>query len=68
MANIATEPDNVVNLKGTAANPARDPKVTAKAGNKGSVGDMAMNDALILVIVAWVVLLFLVFSLRHHSI
>lgn len=66
--NIATEPDNVTQLKGTAANPARDPKVTAKAGNKGSIGDVAFKDALIIVILAWVILLMLVFSLRHHSI
>lgn len=63
-----TEQTNVVNLKGTTANPARDPKVTAKAGNKGSIGDIALNDALIIVVVAWLILIFLVVSLRHHSI
>lgn len=65
--NTATEPDNVVNLKGTSANPARDPKIIAKAGNKGSVGDKALMDAVVVVAVAWVLLVLLAYSLRHHN-
>lgn len=63
----ATEPEKVVHLVGTQANPARDPKVK-DAGGKGSVGDMALMDSIIVVVVAWAFLLFLAYSLRHHNI
>lgn len=66
MASMATEAEKVITLKGTSENPARDPKVTAKQGNKGSIGDKALMDSVILIAFAWGLLLFLAFSLRHH--
>lgn len=65
--NIATEPENVVQLKGTKANPARDPKRRSREG-KGSIGDVAFMDAVVIVAIAWAFLLFLAFSLRHHNV
>lgn len=54
-------------LKGTAANPGREPRKNAKTG-KGSIGDQAFCDALIIVVCAWLFLIFLAYSLRHHNI
>lgn len=34
----------------------------------GSIGEQAMMDAVIVVVVAWLFLFFLSFSLRHHII
>ncbi len=62
----ATEPDKVTYLVGTDKNPARDPKV--KAEGKGSIGDKALMDSLIIVIGAWILLAFLAYSLRHHNV
>jgi hypothetical protein len=39
-----------------------------RAGDKGSMGDQALMDALIVVGVAWVVLFALMFSLRRHNV
>jgi len=63
----ATEPEKIVRLVGTKDNPARDPKVKPDGG-KGSIGDKALMDSLIVVIVAWAFLLFLAYSLRHHNV
>lgn len=63
----ASDPDTRVDLKGSPANPGRDPKVMAKNG-RGSIGDKAFMDGLIIVVIAWVVLIFLYLSLRHHNI
>lgn len=65
--NSATESEKVVNLRGMPGNPGRDPKKTPKTGS-GSVGDIAFKDAVALVIIAWLVLFFLAYSLRHHNI
>ena len=46
----------------------REPKGPAVAGGEGSTGNEAFNDALILVVGAWVVLFVLVFTLRGHSV
>lgn len=63
----ATEEEKVVNLKGTPQNPGRDPRKMAPAG-KGSLGDKAFVDSLIIVAAAWGIILFLAFSLRHHNV
>lgn len=65
--NLKRESEKVVNLKGMPGNPGRDPKKTPKAG-AGSIGDVAFRDALIIVVLAWAVLIFLAYSLRHHNI
>lgn len=46
----------------------REPVGPKNATSKGSVGDQALMDALMIVIAAWVVLFILTFSLRHHNI
>lgn len=55
-------------LAGTQQNGARDPKRKTPPGSQGSLGDKAFMDSLLIVVVAWVVLLFLALSLRHHNI
>lgn len=46
----------------------REPVGPRVAGDKGSPGDRALMDALIIVGVAWAVLFFLMWSLRGHNI
>jgi hypothetical protein len=55
------------NLVGTKANPSRDPKSKDKAG-KGSVGDRALMDAVMLVAAALALLVLLWYSVRNHNI
>lgn len=54
-------------LVGTKDNPAREPKSKANAG-KGSIGDKALMDSIILVAVAWALLVLLWYSVRNHNI
>jgi hypothetical protein len=53
-------------LKGTSRNPARDPKTRDKS-HVGTMGDKAFMDAIAIVILAWVLILLLAISLRHHN-
>lgn len=46
----------------------REPVGPKTAGSKGSVGDVALMDAIAIVIAAWLILFLLAFSLRHHNI
>lgn len=46
----------------------REPVGPKKAGDKGSMGDRALMDAVIIVAAAWVVLIALAFSLHRHNI
>lgn len=46
----------------------REPAGPKRGGDKGTVGDMAVMDAVIIVGVAWLVLFFLAVSLRRHNI
>lgn len=62
-----TEQEKVVHLVGTKDNPAREPRKRPNTG-KGSIGDVAFMDSVIVVAVAWALLLFLVYSLRSHNI
>lgn len=64
---MTEEAEKVTELKGMPKNPARDPKKAPKLG-RGSIGDTAFMDAVIVVALAWAFLLFLAFSLRHHNI
>jgi hypothetical protein len=47
---------------------AREPKGPKRASDKGSVGDVALMDALLIVGIAWAVLFLLAFSLRRHNV
>jgi hypothetical protein len=46
----------------------REPKGPSRAGDKGSPGDLAFKDAVLVIIVAWSVLLLLAYTLRAHNI
>ena len=63
----ATEETPVTHLAGTPKNPAREPSKRPRNG-KGSIGDKAFMDAVIIVVVAWLFLLFLAYSLRNHNV
>ncbi len=62
------EGQNSPKLKGAPGNPARDPKAKKRAGAKGSVGDQALMDSIILISIAWAILLLLFYSVRGHNI
>lgn len=62
-----TEEDTRVDLKGTPDNPARDPKKMTDA-DKAEVGYKALKDAIVIIVIAWVLVLFFYFSLRHYNI
>lgn len=49
-------------------NTSREPKGPKRAGEPGTMGDTAFKDAVILIIIAWVVLLLLGYSLRAFNI
>ena len=46
----------------------RKPKAPKNSKSKGSVGDVALMDSLIIIGAAWLVLFFLYGSLRHHNV
>lgn len=46
----------------------REPVGPKNAGSKGSPGDVALMDAVAIVLIAWVILFLLGFSLRRHNI
>ena len=65
---LLKEPENgAPPLAGTPGNPAHDPTRKDKQG-KGSIGDKALMDAIIIVALAWALLFFLAYSLRHHNV
>lgn len=45
-----------------------EPKGPIKKGGKGSMGEQAFNDAVVIVGICWLVLFVLVFSLRSYNI
>ncbi|HWV44726.1 MAG TPA: hypothetical protein VN039_01685 [Nitrospira sp.] len=54
-------------LKGSPKNPARDPKSKDKV-DKGSIGDRALMDAVMLIVGALALLVLLWYSVRNHNI
>jgi hypothetical protein len=46
----------------------REPKGPVTAGSKGSLGDIALRDAITIVCIAWVIVFFFAFSLRRHNV
>ena len=46
----------------------RTPVGPAVPGSKGSTGDKALMDAVVIVAIAWIILFLLTFSLRSHNI
>lgn len=65
---LQTEDEKSFELKGMPKNPGRDPKRSASKVEKGSIGDVALKDALCIVVGAWLILIFLAYSLRHHNV
>jgi len=66
-ATMQRETEGAVALVGTAENPAHDPRKAPREG-RGSIGDQAFMTAVMIVVGAWVLLLALAYSLRHHNI
>jgi len=64
---MATEAEKVAPLVGTKENPAREPSKKPATG-KGSMGDIAFKDAVLIVVIAWIVIFFLAYTLRHHNV
>lgn len=60
---MATESEGRVDLMTS-----REPKGPKRAGDKGTMGDIAFKDALLVVVVAWLVLFFLAYTLRRNNI
>lgn len=58
-------------LVGAPGNRPRDPSATVqgrKKGGKGTVGDQALMDSIILIGISWVLLLLLFYSVRGHNV
>lgn len=60
---MATEDERV----GKPISSTREPVGPKNAGSKGSAGDVALMDAVYIVLAAWAILFFLAFSLRKHN-
>ncbi len=46
----------------------REPVGPKNAGSPGSVGDVALKDAIALVLVCWIIVIFFMFSLRRFNV
>ena len=46
----------------------REPVGPKNVAKKQSVGDQAVNDAILLIVGAWAVLFLLAYTLRHHNV
>jgi hypothetical protein len=53
---------------GSPIKTAREPVGPKNSGSKGSTGDRALMDAVMIVVAAWLILFFLAFSLRAHNV
>lgn len=45
-----------------------EPSGPVKAGDKGSIGDQALKDAILIVAICWLIVFGAIFSLRRHNI
>jgi len=61
---MVTEPERM----GNPIVSTREPVGPKTAGDKGTPGDVAVMDAVMLVGAAWLILFFLWFSLRRHNV
>lgn len=61
---FGTEPER----QGNPATFTREPVGPKNAGSKGSLGDVALMDAIAIVVGAWLVLFLLAYSLRGHNV
>jgi hypothetical protein len=53
--------------QGTPIVTTREPVGPKNAASKGSPGDVALMDAVTIVVIAWAITFLLMFSLRRHS-
>lgn len=67
VGSMQSEDEKVVPLKGMPSNPGRDPK-SKQTMEKGTIGAIALTDSLIIVVAAWVLVILLAYSLRHHNV
>lgn len=61
---MGTEPERV----GSDLITSREPVGPKRGGDKGTVGDLALKDAIIILVICWGFLFFLMFSLRSHNV
>ncbi len=61
---MATEDERV----GRPIKMTNEPVGPKNAGSSGSPGDVALKDAIALIVVCWLIVFFLMFSLRRHNI
>lgn len=54
--------------QGTPIKMTNEPVGPKNAGSPGSIGDVALKDAIALIIVAWLVVFFFTFSLRRFNV
>ncbi len=66
MANAAMKPDDGSPSPNLVTS--RTPVGPTVAGSSKSIGGLAFNDSVILIIVCWAIVFLLVFSLRRHNI
>jgi hypothetical protein len=59
---VLTEPERIGNPIVTS----REPVGPKNAASKGSPGDVALMDAVTIVVIAWAITFLLMFSLRRH--
>lgn len=64
MATIVSENERV----GNPLTVSREPVGPKRSGDKGTMGDRALMDAVLIVGVAWAVLFVLAFSLHRHNV
>jgi hypothetical protein len=64
VSKMVTEQDHVSRQIVTS----REPVAPKTAGDKGSTGDQALMDAVLIVVGAWALLFLLAFSLRKHNV
>ena len=60
---MRTEPEGAPRLATS-----REPSGPKRKGDKGTIGDQAVMDAVVIIGVAWFVLVLLVITLRRHNI
>jgi hypothetical protein len=61
---MATEPER----QGVPIKTTNEPVGPKNAGSPGSVGDVALKDAIALIVVCWLIVFFFTFSLRRFNV
>ena len=64
MGTMVTEPNSKTGPLTVSKEPVKQPR----AGQPGSIGDQAVKDVVTMIIIAWVLLFLLAFSLRKYNV